>query len=124
MRSLASSLLYYKKAALLKLGITLFIAGIQPTAAQIGSYLRSNMRYGKEGGSTVIGSSRNLGSKKTPEALSDDVKHVESLGALEKSKSPRSLKSFRANVQKHWRRFWCCYLVATIIFLAIFLPVL
>ncbi|KAJ5355537.1 uncharacterized protein N7496_012749 [Penicillium cataractarum] len=81
------------------------------------------MHYSKEDGRFVIGSNRNLGSKQAPEALGDDMKHVESLGALEKSKSPPSLKSFRANVQKHWRRFWCCYLVAAIIFLAIFLPV-
>ncbi|OOQ89561.1 hypothetical protein PEBR_07759 [Penicillium brasilianum] len=81
------------------------------------------MHYSKEDGSSVIGSSRNVGSNKAPQALGDDLKHVESLGALEKSKSNRSLKSFRANVQKHWRRFWCCYLVAIIIFLAILLPV-
>lgn len=82
------------------------------------------MHYSKEDGSSVIGNNRNLRSKQAPEALGDDMKHVGSLGGLEKSKSPRSVKSLRANVQKHWRRFWCCYLVAAIIFLAIFLPVL
>jgi hypothetical protein len=25
---------------------------------------------------------------------------------------------------RHWRRFWCCYLLGSIIFLAVFLPVL
>ena len=30
----------------------------------------------------------------------------------------------RQKFNKHWRRFWCCYLLASIIFLAIFLPIL
>lgn len=25
---------------------------------------------------------------------------------------------------KHWRRFWCCYLIGNVVFLAIFLPIL
>ncbi|KAJ5106106.1 hypothetical protein N7456_002781 [Penicillium angulare] len=30
----------------------------------------------------------------------------------------------KRQIQKHFRRFWCCYLVAGIVFLAIFLPIL
>lgn len=30
----------------------------------------------------------------------------------------------RQKVKRHFRRFWCCYLMAAIIFLAIFLPIL
>jgi hypothetical protein len=85
-----------------------------------------------EDGGYVVGSNRNLPmltgkephSKQASGALGSDIEHVESLDSLEKSKKPRSLKHVRANVQKHWRRFWCCYLVVAIIFLAIFLPVL
>jgi hypothetical protein len=86
----------------------------------------------KEGRGFVVGSNRNLpsltgksnSSKQTSGALGVDIKQVENLEPLEKSKSARSLRSVRANVGKHWRRFWCCYLVAVIIFLAIFLLVL
>lgn len=38
-------------------------------------------------------------------------------------RSTGRLKAVRAKVHKHWRRFWCYYLVAAIIFLAVFLPV-
>lgn len=27
-------------------------------------------------------------------------------------------------IRRHWIRFWCCYLIGAIIFLAIFLPLL
>ncbi|KAJ5875744.1 uncharacterized protein N7473_013091 [Penicillium subrubescens] len=84
-----------------------------------------------EDGRYVVGSNRNLPMltgkgphlKQVSGVLGGDIEHVESLDSLEKSKTPRRLKHARANVQKHWRRFWCCYLVAAIIFLAIFLPV-
>lgn len=90
------------------------------------------MYKGKEGHGLVVGSNRNLpslpgegnGSKQTSGALGVDIKQVKSLEPLKRSKGSRSLQSVRANVRKHWRRFWCCYLVAVIIFLAIFLPVL
>lgn len=80
----------------------------------------------------MVGSNRNIsplpgegnGSKETSGALGVGIRQVESLEPLETPESARSLKIVRANVQKHWRRFWCCYLVAVIIFLAIFLPVL
>jgi hypothetical protein len=86
----------------------------------------------QEDGRYVVGSNRNPPlltgkgprSKKAPEAFGGDIEHVKSVESLEKSKKSRSLKHVRANVLKHWRRFWCCYLVAAIIFLAIFLPVL
>lgn len=39
--------------------------------------------------------------------------------SLEKTQTTASQK-----VVKHWKRFWCCYLVGNIIFLAIFLPIL
>jgi catalase (peroxidase I) len=90
------------------------------------------MHNSKEDGPYLVGSNRNLPlstdrsntPRQVPEKLGDDIEYVESFESLEQSKSPRSLKSIRANVQRHWRRFWCCYLVGVIIFLAIFLPVL
>lgn len=38
---------------------------------------------------------------------------------LEKQQTTMSQK-----IGKHWKRFWCCYLLGNIIFLAIFLPIL
>lgn len=47
--------------------------------------------------------------------------HVESAGGL--SLETRKLKRTE-KFQRHWKRFWCLHLLVTIIFLAIFLPVL
>ena len=46
---------------------------------------------------------------------------VESAGGL--SLETRKLKAGE-KFQRHWKRFWCLHLFVTIIFLAIFLPVL
>lgn len=46
---------------------------------------------------------------------------VESAGGM--SLETRKLKK-REKLQRHWKRFWCLHLFVTIIFLAIFLPVL
>jgi hypothetical protein len=46
---------------------------------------------------------------------------VESAGGL--SLETRKLKASE-KFQRHWKRFWCLHLFVTIIFLAIFLPVL
>jgi hypothetical protein len=44
---------------------------------------------------------------------------------LENAKSEdRPKVSKRAKVKRHLKRFWCCYLIAGVIFLAIFLPLL
>ena len=76
----------------------------------------------------VIGANRNLtkGSKlngnKHDKDLEADTEHVEN---LEKEAPPAGkTKQARLKIQRHWKRFWCCYLIASIIFLAIFLPVL
>jgi hypothetical protein len=34
------------------------------------------------------------------------------------------VRSAQVRFQKYWRRFWSCYLVGIVIFIAIFLPVL
>ncbi|KAJ5793443.1 hypothetical protein N7457_000042 [Penicillium paradoxum] len=47
--------------------------------------------------------------------------HVESVGGM--SLETRKLKK-REKLQRHWKRFWCLHLLVTIIFLAIFLPIL
>lgn len=51
----------------------------------------------------------------------DDPQHIEDAKAisLERTPSTRTEK-----VMKHWKRFWCCYCLANLIFLAIILPVL
>jgi hypothetical protein len=33
-------------------------------------------------------------------------------------------RSRKEKFARHWKRFWCCYLIGNVIFLAIFLPVL
>lgn len=48
----------------------------------------------------------------------DDPVHPEKASAA----APQVGK--RAKVKHHFARFWCCYLIAVIIFLAIMLPVL
>lgn len=53
----------------------------------------------------------------------DDAKleQVESAGGLSLVTTNRTRKE---KLARHWKRFWCCYLIGNIIFLAIFLPVL
>ncbi|KAJ5086195.1 hypothetical protein N7532_010966 [Penicillium argentinense] len=52
-----------------------------------------------------------------------DLEHVENMDSHDNPKSPTRIKQAQLKLHKHWRRFWCCYLVAVVIFLAIFLPV-
>ncbi|KNG81342.1 hypothetical protein ANOM_010345, partial [Aspergillus nomiae NRRL 13137] len=59
-----------------------------------------------------------LGANRGPLAKEDIV---ESQIAHVELADSSSLKG-RGKVRQHWTRFWCCYLVSAIIFLAIFLP--
>lgn len=71
----------------------------------------------------VIGANRNLGKlKESKDPFDADVEHVEHV----EDDGERAGKTKRAQalIKKHWRRFWCCYLVGSIVFLAIFLPIL
>ncbi|KAJ5403185.1 hypothetical protein N7509_003056 [Penicillium cosmopolitanum] len=85
------------------------------------------MRFNKQ--NFVIGDNRNLSSSsqylEDEQPLSkghkDDVGHIETVNSLKKS--PSRTRKARDSCQKHWRRFWCIYAIASIIFLAIFLPV-
>ena len=49
------------------------------------------------------------------------LEQVESAGGLSLATTNRTRKE---KFSRHWKRFWCLYLIANIIFLAIFLPVL
>jgi hypothetical protein len=51
----------------------------------------------------------------------DDAQHIEDAKgiSLERTPSTRTEKAM-----KHWKRFWCCYCLANLIFLAVILPVL
>ncbi|KAJ5688519.1 hypothetical protein N7462_002911 [Penicillium macrosclerotiorum] len=81
--------------------------------------------------SHVIGNNRNIPTSQDKGKLGNpisvqlgtDLEKSNSLDSLEKPENVGRLKSTRTTFQKHWRRFWCCYLVAVVIFLAIFLPV-
>jgi hypothetical protein len=52
----------------------------------------------------------------------DDAKleKVETAGGL----SLATTQTRKEKFARHWKRFWCCYLIGNVIFLAIFLPVL
>ena len=52
---------------------------------------------------------------------SSQLEQVGSAGGL--SLETRQLKRSE-KLKRHWKRFWCCYLVGNVIFLAIFLPIL
>ncbi|KAL4996719.1 hypothetical protein BDV10DRAFT_202311 [Aspergillus recurvatus] len=50
-----------------------------------------------------------------------EIEHIEAIasgGSLEKQKPKK-----RQRLKRHFARFWCCYLLGAVIFLAIFLPV-
>jgi len=50
-----------------------------------------------------------------------EIVHEEDIGSLERI----TWRENKARVlKKHWKRFWCCYIVAIVIFLAILLPIL
>lgn len=57
-----------------------------------------------------------------PAGLDDTAKleQVESAGGL----SLATTRTRKERFSRHWKRFWCCYLIGNVIFLAIFLPVL
>lgn len=50
-----------------------------------------------------------------------ELEHVESVGGVSLAITPQTRKQ---KMVRHWKRFWCCYLVGNIIFLAVFLPIL
>jgi hypothetical protein len=63
-------------------------------------------------GKYIIGGNRGL------------LKESDESGKLEKVGSSLSSTSKKNKFRRHCRRFWCIYLIANVIFLAIFLPVL
>lgn len=66
----------------------------------------------------VIGKHRYLSAPGRKTRISDH----EAQGHAEKTISLS--RKIRGRCQRHWRRFWCLYAVVSIVFLAIFLPVL
>jgi hypothetical protein len=70
--------------------------------------------------SFIIGADRDLplGDKE------HGTQHVEHVRDREKLEPVGRVKSTQAILLRHWRRFWCCYLLGMVIFLAIFLPIL
>ncbi|KAJ5593976.1 uncharacterized protein N7459_000184 [Penicillium hispanicum] len=48
------------------------------------------------------------------------LEQIESAGGLSLATTSRTRKE---KLARHWKRFWCCYLIGNVIFLAIFLPV-
>lgn len=48
-----------------------------------------------------------------------DIEHVETI-----EEKPGRIRATNRKVKRHLRRFWCCYLIGAIVFLAIFLPIL
>ncbi|KAF9891854.1 hypothetical protein FE257_003339 [Aspergillus nanangensis] len=50
-----------------------------------------------------------------------DIEHVETLDGSEEK--PGRVRAANRKVKRHLRRFWCCYLIGGIVFLAIFLPI-
>ena len=50
-----------------------------------------------------------------------ELEQVESVGGISLAITHCTRKQ---KIARHWKRFWCCYLVGTIIFLSIFLPIL
>ncbi|KAJ5934088.1 hypothetical protein N7466_003635 [Penicillium verhagenii] len=71
-------------------------------------------------GSSVIGADRDL---PDPEKISHNAKAFDGEVDIAIERPSRKLQGRREKLQKHWRRFWCCYLVAAFIFLAIALPI-
>lgn len=70
--------------------------------------------------SFIIGSDRSL-------SLGDKehgTQHVEDVERRENLEPIGRVKSTQVFLLRHWRRFWCCYLLGMVIFLAIFLPIL
>ncbi|KAJ5549367.1 hypothetical protein N7513_006601 [Penicillium frequentans] len=63
-----------------------------------------------------------LGVHRGPLATAVDdpkLEKVETAGGL----SLATTQTRKAKFARHWKRFWCCYLIGNVIFLAIFLPV-
>jgi len=64
-----------------------------------------------------------LGVHRGPLATAVDdpkLEKVETSGGL----SLATTQTRKEKFARHWKRFWCCYLIGNVIFLAIFLPVL
>jgi hypothetical protein len=63
-----------------------------------------------------------LGVHRGPLTPVDDSKleQVQSAGGISLATNRTKKEKFA----RHWKRFWCCYLVGNVIFLAIFLPIL
>lgn len=64
-----------------------------------------------------------LGVHRGPLAIAVDdpkLEKVETSGGL----SLATTQTRKEKLARHWKRFWCCYLIGNVIFLAIFLPVL
>lgn len=78
----------------------------------------------------VIGTNRNLAllddktERKARETLDLELKGLDDANSTSEDKHIGKVKTVRTKVLKHWRRFWCCYLLGAVVFLAIFLPVL
>lgn len=92
--------------------------------------LSTNMAA-KDGSKYTIGTNRGLpdpaklkGDKDAKAPFDADVEHIERLSDESDESPPGRVKRARIVFNKHWRRFWCCYLLGIIIFLAIFLPIL
>lgn len=67
----------------------------------------------------AIGANRgDLEASKAAGAEGAEIERIEDVAAGEKKPNKRQ------RFKRHLARFWCCYLLAGIIFLAIFLPVL
>ncbi|OJJ34567.1 hypothetical protein ASPWEDRAFT_173978 [Aspergillus wentii DTO 134E9] len=52
-------------------------------------------------------------------SLDAEIEHIESAGPGSLNKN----KVVQLKARRHFQRFWCCYLLAAIVFLAIFLPI-
>ena len=50
-----------------------------------------------------------------------DLEHIETTDTITLETIKRTPTE---NLRRHWARFWCCYVFWSIIFLAIFLPIL
>ena len=56
-----------------------------------------------------------------PKELLDDGDELEKVDTLQLETIRRTPTQ---EVRRHWARFWCCYMFWSVIFLAIFLPIL
>lgn len=71
----------------------------------------------------TIGSNRDASAVTKISSLNADFEHIERLDTVESTRF-EAIKRTSTKFHRHWRRFWCCYMLAAVIFLAIFLPIL